>query len=156
MTWRWGNVAAGLLAAAAARPLPAQVSREIGVQAIFAAQEPTLLTGGLHAALRTARRGRLAATAGAGRAGDDFVVRGELIGHFLLNPSATRRPGVYAGGGVAVVAGSGEQGYVVLLVGIEGSPGGRSGWALEAGLGGGIRVSAGWRWRWRRAAPTKP
>lgn len=125
------------------------------MQAVFAAQEPEIFTGGLYAAMRTARRARIAVTAGAGTAADELAVRGELLGHFLLNPSAARRPGVYAGGGVAVVAGPGEQGYVVLLVGLEGAPGGRSGWAVEAGLGGGLRVSASWRWRALRRGPPK-
>lgn len=122
---------------------------------MFAAQEPEVFTGGVYAAIRTARRARLAINAGAGIAADEFAMRGELLGHFLLNPASTRRPGVYAGGGIAAVAGPEEQGYVVLLVGVEGSPGGRSGWALEAGLGGGVRVGASWRWRFLRRGPPK-
>jgi hypothetical protein len=36
----------------------------------------------------------------------------------------------------------------VLAAGIEGRPGAASGWFLEAGVGGGARLSAGYRWRW--------
>jgi hypothetical protein len=35
----------------------------------------------------------------------------------------------------------------MLTLGLEARPGAPSGWALEVGLGGGVRVSAGWRWR---------
>ena len=154
MIWRWASAA--VAAVAVLTPAAAaQVTTEAGVQAVFAAQEPEIFTGGIYAGFRTARRARVAVTAGVGSAADEFAIRGELLGHFLLSPASTRRPGLYAGGGVAVVAGPSEQGYVVLLVGVEGSPGGRSGWSLEAGLGGGVRVSAGWRWRSLRRGPPK-
>ena len=155
MNWRWGSAALAAALLLCASRTDGQVSREAGIQAVFAAQDPEMLTGGVYAAARTARRARLALTAGAGIAAEEFAVRGELLGHFLLNPSSTRRPGVYAGGGVAMVAGPLEQGYVVLIIGIEGRPGGASGWAVEAGLGGGIRLSAGWRWRSLRRGPAK-
>ena len=155
MSWRWHS--AGVVTALAlwAAPASAQIAREVGAQAVFTARDPVVLTGGIYAAVRTARRARLAVTAGAGATADEFVIRGELLGHFLLNPGASHRPGVYAGGGIAAVAGAEEQGYVVLLVGVESAPGGRSGWALEAGLGGGVRVSASWRWRFLRRGPPK-
>jgi hypothetical protein len=55
--------------------------------------------------------------------------------------------GAYAGGGVAGIAGPDDRGYLVLLLGIEAGPGARGGWALEAGVGGGLRLAAGYRWR---------
>lgn len=134
-------------AGARAARCEAQQVREVGAQLLVTTQDPLLATGGLYGALRTTRRTRLALTAGAGGVDGDFAVRAEALGHFLLNPAARGKPGVYAGAGVALVAGPEEQGYVVLLVGAEGSPGGRSGWAVEAGLGGGFRVTAGYRWR---------
>ena len=36
---------------------------------------------------------------------------------------------------------------LVLLVGIESRPGGQGGWFVEAGIGGGARLAAGYRWR---------
>jgi hypothetical protein len=47
-----------------------------------------------------------------------------------------------------VVGGPVERGYLVLTLGLEASPGGRTGWFLEAGVGGGARIAAGWRRRW--------
>jgi hypothetical protein len=139
-------VAAGLFAVLASRESEAQQAREFGVQGVVVAEDPAFVAGGLFAGLRTTRRMRLAATASVGSADGSTAWRGELLGHFLLNPGSRRAPGVYAGGGVAV-AGPDERGYVVILVGLEGTPGGRSGWAVEAGLGGGFRASVGWRWR---------
>jgi hypothetical protein len=54
---------------------------------------------------------------------------------------------VYGAGGVAVAGGPVDQGYVVLTLGIEGRPGARSGWFAEAGVGGGVRLALGYRWR---------
>jgi hypothetical protein len=49
---------------------------------------------------------------------------------------------------VADVESTGDtQGYMVLGLGVESSPGARSGWALEAGIGGGFRIALGYRWR---------
>lgn len=139
-------VGAGLLAGMASRELAAQQAREFGIQGVVVAEDPAFVAGGLFAGLRTTRRMRLAATASVGSADGSTAWRGELLGHFLLNPGSRRAPGAYAGGGVAV-AGPDERGYVVILVGLESTPGGRSGWAVEAGLGGGFRASVGWRWR---------
>jgi len=38
-------------------------------------------------------------------------------------------------------------GYLTALVGVEDAPGRTAGWYAEVGLGGGVRVAAGWRWR---------
>jgi hypothetical protein len=60
---------------------------------------------------------------------------------------------VYGAGGVALAEGPVDQGYVVVTLGIEGRPGGRSGWFAEAGVGGGARLAVGYRWRRFPAAP---
>jgi hypothetical protein len=125
----------------------AQRAREIGLQAIVAAAEPAAITAGFYGALRTTRRTRLAVTAGVGGSEGEVAWRGELVGHFLLNPGSVRSPGLYGGGGLAVAGASEAQGFVVVLIGLEGTPGGRSGWSIEAGLGGGFRAAVGYRWR---------
>lgn len=137
-----------LVAAACLVPAPAAAQRasELGVQAIGTAQDDGLVVAGLSGALRPTRRLRLLLSAGAGSAAGEFVFRSELLGHFLLSP-ATRGIGLYGGGGVALVAGPHETGYLVLLLGVEQAPGGRSGWFVEGGLGGGVRGAAGYRWR---------
>ena len=148
---RWPRILAPVALALAPAIAPgavgAQQARELGIQGVVTAEGPAFIAGGLFGAVRTTRRMRIAATASVGGAGGETAWRGELLGHFLLNPGTRRAPGFYAGGGVAL-AGPEERGYVVILVGVEGTPGGRSGWALEAGLGGGFRAAAGYRWRW--------
>ncbi len=141
---RWS--AALLLAAS---PLAAQQAREIGLQATATASDPALVIGGLSAAIRTSLRTRLSVAAGVGASGGEAAWRGELLAHFLLNPDRWRGAGVYGAGGLAVVGGPVEEGYLVLALGVEARPGGRSGWFVEAGVGGGVRLAAGYRWRKR-------
>ncbi|HEU4829652.1 MAG TPA: hypothetical protein VFT04_10685 [Gemmatimonadales bacterium] len=151
MTSTWGRIAGCAFALGtlwlAAGPAEAQRARELGLHAVFTAQDDELVAGGLYGAIRTTRRTRLALTAAAGSAGGEFVARGEILGHFLLSP-ASRGVGVYGGGGIAGIAGAGEEGFLVLLIGLEHAPGGSAGWYLEGGVGGGARISAGYRWRW--------
>ena len=151
MTSTWGRRAALALALLLpADAAAAQRAREIGLHAVFTGQDAELVAGGIYGAIRTTRRTRLALTAAAGSADGEFVARGEVLGHFLLSP-ASWGPGIYGGGGIAGIAGAGEEGFLVLLLGIEHAPGGRAGWYLEGGLGGGVRLAAGYRWRWFRA-----
>lgn len=152
MTWRWPSATFLLFVAAGSGvPLAAQRRhvRELGVEGMVLGADPVMVLGGLYGAVRTSSRTRLALTASAGIVERAAGWRGEVLAHFLLNPRTTRKPGVYGGGGVAA-AGSGGQarGYVVVLLGVEGKPGAGSGWFVEAGLGGGFRAAAGWRWRW--------
>jgi hypothetical protein len=144
----WHSLALSI-ALAGPSSLAAQQVWELGGQALLTTSDPVLVTGGLYAALRPSGRARVAATLGGGVADGRAAGRGELLAHFLLSPGATKRPGLYLGGGVAGVVGPVDQGYVVVLAGLEGAPGARSGWAIEAGFGGGVRLTAGWRWRWR-------
>jgi hypothetical protein len=149
MTSIWGRcIALGAAALLLAPEAAAQRARELGVHAVFTGQEAELFAGGIYGGVRTTRRTRIAFTAAAGSAGGEFVARGEILGHFLLSPSS-EEVGLYGGGGLAGIAGAaGEEGFLVLLVGLEHAPGGGSGWYVEGGLGGGIRVAAGYRWRW--------
>lgn len=145
MALRWLSAAAALAAAA---PAGAQQVRELGVQSTLTLSDPELVAGGLYAAWRPSSRGRISATAGVGASGGEVAWRGELLGHFLLAPGRKSGPGVYLAGGVAVVGGPADRGYLVLAVGIEDRPGRASGWYAEAGVGGGARLSLGYRWRW--------
>ena len=146
---RWGLFVAAVLVAGAPRGVEAQQVIEYGPQVTGTAAEPASVVAGGYAAIRTLGRTRFALMAGAGLGeGGEGAWRAEIAGHFLLNPRAQTGVGAYVGGGAAVAdGGDGADGYLVLLAGIESSPGRRSGWALEAGLGGGLRVAAGWRWR---------
>jgi hypothetical protein len=148
--WDSGWVAALLLAAS---PLAAQQVREVGLQAAATASDPALVIGGVYAALRTSLRTRVSLAAGAGASGGEATWRGELLAHFLLNPDRQRGAGVYGAGGLAVVGGPVDEGYLVFTLGLEARPGGRSGWFVEGGVGGGARLAVGYRWRKRPAGP---
>lgn len=136
---------------ALARPAYAQRTRELGVQGIATAADPAVVTVGVYGALRTSLRTRVSAALAAGVSDGDAAWRGELLAHFLLNPTRLDGTGVYGAGGIAVAGGPVDQGYVVLTLGIEGRPGARSGWFGEVGVGGGARLAVGYRWR--RLAP---
>ncbi len=149
MTWRWASAAA--LALLLGVPLGAQQVREVGLAAVLLASDPVVGVAGPYLGLRTSARTRLGLTGGAGVTDGAFAWRGELAAHFLLAPGNRTGPGLYGGGGVAVSGARGAvHGWVMLLLGLEARPGASSGWFVEAGLGGGPRVSAGWRWRHRR------
>jgi hypothetical protein len=143
-------VVAGLCFALDGRPLAAQHAVEYGVHAVATFGTPDLYAGGAYAAVRPGERARLALTLAAGTADGEVAFRGELLAHFLLSPRAKNGVGFYALGGAAVASleSAGDtQGYMVLGLGVESRPGARSGWALEAGIGGGLRIAAGYRWR---------
>jgi hypothetical protein len=146
MALRWLSAAAALVAAAP--PAGAQQVSELGIQAIGTMADPALAVGGVYAGWRPAKRARLSASLGLGGSGGEVAWRGELLGHFLLAPTRREGLGVYLAGGVSAVAGRTDQGYLVLAAGIEGRPGAASGWFVEAGVGGGARLSGGYRWRW--------
>ena len=156
MRFRWRELLVPVAAlTGAAVPGVAQQVREIGVQAIATTSNPALGVAGVYAALRTSRRTRLSASVGAGVSDGDLAWRGELLGHFLLSPEERRAAGLYFAGGVAAVEGPVSRGYLVLTVGLEGGPRASSGWQVEVGVGGGVRLAAGYRWRWFPAARFK-
>ncbi len=129
-------------------PVAAQQGREIGIQAIATASDPSLAVAGLYAGLRSSARTRLSLALGAGPTGGELGWRGEILGHFLLNPTQREGPGFYLAGGVAAVEGPVARGYLVLTLGVEARPAAASGWVVEVGVGGGARLALGYRWRW--------
>jgi hypothetical protein len=145
MALRWLSAAAAL---AAATPAGAQQVKELGIQITGTLSDPALAAAGGYAAWRPASRARISAAAGLGRSGGETAWRGELLGHFLLAPTRRGNPAAYLAGGLAIVGGPTERGYLVLTVGLEDRPGGRAGWFIEGGVGGGVRIAAGYRWRW--------
>jgi hypothetical protein len=143
----WGRllVAATL---AAAPPAAAQRVTELGVQATATLSDPALVVAGVTGGVRLSERGRLSLGLGAGVSDGMAAWRGEALGHFLLAPRRRTGAAVYAAAGVAAVGGPVDRGYLVLALGLEAAPGAGSGWFVEAGAGGGVRLTAGWRWRW--------
>ena len=151
---RWAERAAAALALALAaallagtRPVEAQQVTELGVLGIATASDPALAGAGVYAAVRTSLRTRVSAAATVGASAGAAAFRGELVGHFLLNPTRRSGVGAYGAGGLAVVAGPVDQGYLVLALGLEARPGAPSGWFVVGGVGGGARLAVGWRWR---------
>jgi hypothetical protein len=143
-------VLAGALTWAA--PLAAQHGKELGIQAIATGSDPALGVIGVYGAIRPSTRTRVSLTAGPGVSDGDPAFRGEALGHFLLSPGQRRGAAFYLAGGVAAVAGPVDRGYLVLALGLEARPGGESGWGAELGVGGGVRLMLGYRWRWLQAA----
>jgi hypothetical protein len=144
----WRELLLSGAALGSTRPANAQHAWEAGVQAVGTLSDPALAALGGYGGLRVSARTRLVGYLGAGISDDRLAWRGELLGHFLLNPDEPRKPGFYFGAGVAGVEGAAGRGYLVLTAGVEARPGGASGWVLEAGVGGGFRVGLGYRWRW--------
>jgi hypothetical protein len=151
MGLRWGRwlTAVALLAPS---PVTAQRVAELGVQATAVAADPSSVVAGGYGAIHTSLRSRLSVAAGVGASDGKATLRGELLAHFLLNPTRRRGAALYLAGGVAVIGGPVDEGYLVLALGIESRPGTPSGWFVEAGVGGGARVAVGFRRRWFPAA----
>ncbi len=148
MTCAWRS----LLARAAGAVLPpraasAQQVRELGVQGVATTADPVLAAAGLYGAVRPSLHTRLSLALMPGIADGAAAGRAELVAHLLATPTRAHGAGLYVGGGLAGVVGLVDRAYLVLVAGVEGQPGGRSGWVLEGGVGGGLRLSAGWRWR---------
>ncbi len=142
-------LAAVSLLALCAAGLEAQ-AREWQVQGLAAFADSTFVGGGMGFAFRSRGRARLGISANVGAREGALAGRAELVVSYHLNPFLRRGLAPYAGGGVTV-GWTGDEfvEYVVALVGVETSPGRRSGWFVEAGIAGGVRASAGFRIRWR-------
>jgi hypothetical protein len=147
MRFPWAEAWALVSAVSAARPALSQQGREIGLEAVVTSSDPAVVVAGAYGALRGAGRTRFSALAGGGLSAGEFAWRAEALGHFMLSPLERRRWGAYLAGGVAAVGGQTTRGYLVLTLGVEQRPGGSSGWAAEAGVGGGARVAIAYRWR---------
>jgi hypothetical protein len=150
-----GGVALAVLACGVQAAV-AQRGPEVGLGIVATASDPALGVATVSGALRTSRRMRVSATVGAGVSDGRAAWRGELLAHFLLSPGRLRGPGLYGAGGVAVVGGPVEQGYLVVTLGLEDRPAARAGWFVEAGVGGGARLAAGYRWRRLTSAAPGP
>jgi hypothetical protein len=151
----WAELLVAACAAMSATPGNTQQIGEIGIQGIATSSEPALVVVGPYSGLRISGRTRISASVGGGASDGDFAWRAEALGHFLLSPDRRRGWGAYLAGGLAAVGGPVNRGYIVLTLGAEGRPGGPSGWVAEVGIGGGVRIGVGYRWRrfpraWRK------
>lgn len=129
-------------------PLIGQVTQEWGVQSTLTTGDRVTAVVGPAWGWRVGRRDRVVLDAGIGVVeGGQLAGRGEAVWHFLLSPGAQGKPALYAGGGLAAAVTDRTRGWVVVTAGVDWSPGTRSGWLAELGVGGGVRVAVGYRWR---------
>lgn len=137
-----------LLVVVGGTPLQAQgVRSELGLQGYGLFGEADRGGAGLYLARRVGPRMRLSLFGGAGGGDGGASGRGEALVHLLVAPSRRRGAAPYLAGGLGLDVADRSEARLVALVGLEGSPGGRGGWVLEGGVGGGWRLAAGWRWR---------
>ena len=130
-------------------PALAQSTRDWQVHSLAAFSADRFLGAGLGLGMRPPGRLRIALNTTAGALEGRFAARAEGLLSFHLNAGRESGASPYAGAGVAARATRvSTRGYVLVLIGLEQRPGRRAGWFLEAGVGGGLRVSAGYRFRW--------
>jgi hypothetical protein len=123
---------------------------EAGVQALTLLAHVSYFGAGPMIGWRPSSHTRLALLATAGTLGQRMAGRIEGSLHLLVDPGRQRGVAPYATAGLAVELSDGSREYLMAGLGLESRPGRRGGWVIEAGAGGGWRVSVGYRWRWGR------
>ncbi|HTT68042.1 MAG TPA: hypothetical protein VMF70_08440 [Gemmatimonadales bacterium] len=149
MSWCWRRSPLLLLPAFVALPARAQSLREAQVWGVGALSRPAFYGAGFGLDWRDDQRDRIAPAVALGSFGDGKLgFRADLAYHFLVDPAKAAGSAAYGGGGLSVVVRRGRVvPYVLLVLGVEGAPGGGGGTFVEIGVGGGARVAIGYRWR---------
>ena len=143
----WVVVGLSFLLAGRIQSQEQRVSHEWGAQATGATGRPAFLGVGASWAWRPGLRDRLVLHGAAGSAEHQAAVRLEASWHFLLSPQTRKGVGAYIGGGIAGQFAESNRGWLLLTAGVEQSPAAAKGWFAEAGIGGGVRIAIGFRWR---------
>jgi hypothetical protein len=143
---RKGWYAAALLLLLAP-PLAAQRGWDGQVHALVLARDSSMVAGGVGAAMRFGRGLRVGATLSSGwLAPNEWAGRGEALVAYHLYPVRPGGAGWYLAGGVAAeLVGGQVRGLVQVLLGVEARPWRGGGLFAEVGVGGGVRVAAGYR-----------
>jgi hypothetical protein len=126
--------------------LVAQATTGVGVAAVAVASDPWFVGGGLQSAFPLGDLMRVSALGAIGTRAGAVEGRGELSLQLVFDPTLTKPVTWYAGGGLALRAGSTTDGFLLLVGGIEGRGRGRDRWWIETGVGGGARFALGYRW----------
>jgi len=133
-----------------AAPLPAvaQVTSDWQIHGLASVFATRFLGGGIGYAVRPPGRVRFALVGSLGDLEGTAAGRVEGLITFHLNAGRERGFSPYGAAGVAaVITRPVTRGYLELALGVEQRPGRRSGLFAEAGVGGGLRVAAGYRFR---------
>lgn len=141
------SLALALIARAASGQGITATEVDVGSVATWARRDFYGVSLGL--ARRPGAQGRAALSIAGGGVDGDAAVRIEATGQFLVLPGATSGVSPYVGLGVAYLGTRHYRGAgaLVALIGVEAPEGRGSGWFAELGLGGGVRLRAGYRWR---------
>lgn len=142
---------APLILAALTRPLVGQQlsATELDAGPVATWARRTFTGAAVGIARRPGGEGRLAVSAAVGAMDGHAALRLEATAQFLVLPGAKNGITPYGGVGVAYVGARPYRGAgaLVLLLGVEAAAGKPQGWFGELGLGGGLRLRAGFRWR---------
>jgi len=148
---RLRSALAPLLLAALARPLAGQqpTASELDLGSVATWAHRVFAGAAVGLATRPGGEGRMALLAAVGSADGHAAVRLEATAQFLVMPGAKRGLSPYGGVGLAYLGARPYRGAgaLVVLVGVEAAPGRPRGWFGEVGLGGGLRLRMGYRWR---------
>ncbi|HVH08541.1 MAG TPA: hypothetical protein VM736_01990 [Gemmatimonadales bacterium] len=122
---------------------------ELGTGATVVLARRTFWGPDLTVARRPGGQGRFALSLAGGDYERTLGVRLAVDAQFLVRPGERSGVGPYAGVGLAFVGAAATHGaaYLTASLGAETAPGRRDGWYGELGLGGGVRLSAGRRFR---------
>jgi len=119
----------------------------VGVTTVAARR--TFWGAGVGLAHRSGGQVRAALAAAAGTRDGAAAMRVDATAQFVVTPSA--RTGVTWSGGLGLAYAGARHArgaaWVTAQLGAEAAAGRQRAWFVEAGLGGGLRLAAGWRWR---------
>ena len=139
-------------AVAPAQSLPSRLEPEVRLDAILARR--SVLHAGVGVSIPAASAVRVTLIGALGAAiegGDGTSARVDLLARYLVDPLGQARWGLYGGGGVSARYDNGDDwhGQLVVLLGADRRRGGALTPFVEVGYGGGVRISAGVRWKGR-------
>lgn len=124
-----------------------RMTHEWGAQVTGTTGRPAFLGAGPSWSWRPGLRDRLVLHGALGAAEHQSALRLEASWHFLLGPQTRKGLAAYVGGGIAGQFAETSHGWLMLTAGLEQGPAAPRGWFVEAGIGGGGRLSVGFRWR---------
>jgi hypothetical protein len=139
-----------VLAAAAASPVRAQGAPQWWLGALGTTTGPRVkfVGAGPGVGVSPTPRVSLRLLAAGGWSGGGAAGRAEALAAFSLAPWSGRGLEPYVAGGLAATASRGGiRGYATAMVGLALATQRRAGWFGEIGVGGGLRLAAGIRWR---------